>query len=95
MLHFINNSACYFSKYFPRNLCCFCSHEVDGLYGAECYCVVVGSLIAHYANRAHVCEGCEVLVDFLVEAGVCDFFAVDGIGILDDAYFFSGYFATD
>ena len=34
MLHFINNSACHFSKYFPRDLGCFGSHEVDGVYGS-------------------------------------------------------------
>ena len=33
---------------------------------------------------------------FLVhDLALCDFFAVDGIGILNDAYFFCGYFADD
>ena len=31
MLHFIDDSTGYFSKYLPRNLSCFCGHEVDGV----------------------------------------------------------------
>ena len=32
MLHFIHDSAGYFSKHLPRNLGCFCSHEVNGIH---------------------------------------------------------------
>ena len=32
MLHFIHDSTGYFSKHLPRNLGCFCSHEVNGVH---------------------------------------------------------------
>ena len=74
----------------------FGGHEVDGVDGAERYGVVVGSLVAHDADGAHVGEGGEVLaIGLFVEAGVGDLLAVDGVGVLHDADFLGGDFADD
>ena len=93
--HLIDDPAHDFLQDFKRDFGTFGSHEVDGLDGAERYGVIVGSLVTHDSHRAHVGEGRKVLVDFFVEAGVGDFFAVDGVGVLNDADFLSGDFAND
>src|SRR5699024_5282862 len=93
--HLIDNPAHDFLQDFERNLCGFCGHEVDGVDGAERYVVVVGTFGYHDADRAHVGEGGEVLTDGIVEAGVGDFFAVDGVGVLNDTDFFGGDFTDD
>ena len=93
--HLIDDPAHDFLQDFKRDFGTFGSHEVDSLDGAERYGVIVGSLVAHDSHRAHVGEGRKVLVDFFVEAGVGDLFAVDGIGILNDADFLSGDFTDD
>ena len=93
--HLIDNPAHDFLQDFERNLCGFCGHEVDGVDGAERYGVVVGTFVSHDADRAHVGEGGEVLANGFVEAGVGDFFAVDGVGVLNDTDFFGGDFTDD
>ena len=57
--------------------------------------VIVGAEIAHNADRPHIGQGSEILAQALVHAGLGDLFPVDGIGILHDAHFLSGYFADD
>ena len=93
--YFVDDSAHHFLQSFKRNLRCLGGHEVDGVYGAEGHGVVVGSFVSHNANGTHVGEGGEILADGAVKTDFGDFFAVDGIGILNDTDFFGGYFADD
>ena len=45
--HFVDDPAHDFLQHFKWNLCAFGCHEIDGLYSAERYGVVVGTLVAH------------------------------------------------
>src|SRR5699024_8699399 len=83
------------STFVRSNLCAFGCHEIDGLYSTERYGVVVGTLVAHDTDGAHVGEGCKVLIDLFVKAGFGDLLAVDGVSILHDADFLGGDFADD
>ena len=61
-LNFIDNTVHHLIKYCIRNLCGLGSHEVNSLDSTECYCVIVGSEVSHYAYASHIGKGCEVLV---------------------------------
>ena len=103
--YLVDDSAHYCLQYCKWNLCTFGGHEIDGIYGAQCNCVVVGSLVAHNTNGTHVGQGCEILVRhpgwsfavFFLVSSYClvHFFPVDGIGILYDADFLSIDFTDD
>ena len=70
-------------------------HEVGGVYGTEGDGVIVGTEITHNTYGTHVGQGCEILTKTFVDSCFCDLFAVDGVGFLNDFYFFLGYFSDD
>ena len=94
----IDDSAHNSLKNCEWNLSGLCGHEIDGIDCAQCHCIIIGSLITHNTNGTHVGEGCKVLVRhpgrifsvFFLVVGGCfvDFFTVDVVCILYDAYFF-------
>ena len=104
-LNFINNTVHHLIKYCIRNLSRLRSHEVNGLNGAERHCIIVCSEVSHYTYASHICKGCKVLVRhpgrifsvffFVVGGCIVDFFTVDVVCILYDAYFFLGDFTDD
>ena len=49
----------------PGKLRRFGSHEVGRRYGADDYCIVVCSLVAHASYGAHVGQRCEILIRIL------------------------------
>lgn len=57
--------------------------------------MVVRPTVAHDADASHVRERGEVLTEGLVDAGLSDFLAIDGVGFLDDLDLFCRDFADD
>ena len=103
--NFVDDSAHNALQYCERDFCCLGGHKVDGIDCTKCNCVIISSLITHYTNGTHVCQGCKILVR---HPGWCHtmlcfvscncfvhFITVNVIGILNDADFFCVYFTDD
>ena len=60
----------------------FSGHKVGGDDRAERNGVIVGSEVAHNADRAHIGKDGEVLPDFAVKPRVCDFLTENSVLIL-------------
>src|SRR5688572_29176147 len=57
--------------------------------------MIVGTRIAHHADRADRQEHGEGLPDRVVEAGIADLLEVDGVGLAQDVAPFAGDLARD
>ena len=94
-LHLINNPAHYLIQNLIRNLCSFCRHKVNRLYGTKCNSIIISSLITHNTNRTHIGQCCKVLVDILIQPSFCNLFSVNCICILNDTNLLFGNFTDD
>ena len=95
MLDFIDDAAGDSTQDVPGHVIALSGHEIGGSDGAQGHGVIIGAFIPHDAHAAHVGQSCVILIDFLVEAGLGDFLAPDGVGILHDGNLFGGHFADD
>ncbi len=68
----------------PRERRALGGHEVARENGSERDGMVVRPAVSHDADASHIRERGEVLAEGLVDAGLGDLFAIDGIGLLDD-----------
>ena len=59
----IYDSAHYRLEDVERNVGCLGGHEVNGVDGAECNGIIVGTLIAHDSDGTQIGKGREVLAD--------------------------------
>ena len=73
----------------------FGCHEVGGGHGAQSDGVVVGALITHDADAAHVGQRGKILAGALGHGQLVHFLAPDSVGILDDGDLFRGHIADD
>ena len=92
---FIDDTVGDFGEDFPGDLGGIGGHEVGGVYGTEGDGVIVGTEITHNTYGTHVGQGCEILTKTFIDSCFCDLFTVDGVGFLNDFYFFLGYFSDD
>ena len=68
-------------------------HKVGGGHGAQGDGVIVGALVAHDADAAHIRQRGKVLTRALGHGELIDFFAPDGVGILHDGDLLRSYIA--
>ena len=70
-------------------------HEIGRRDGAQGDGVIVGALVAHDADAAHIRQRGKVLTRALGHGELIDFFAPDGVGILHDGDLLRSYIAND
>ena len=70
-------------------------HKVGGGHGTQSNGVIVGALVTHNADTAHVGQRGKVLAGALGHGQLAYFLAPDGVGILDDSDLFGGHIADD
>ena len=91
--HLIDDAGHNFEQHVKRDFCSFCGHKIRCDDCAQRNCIIVGSFIAHNANRTHVGQRCKELSQFLVAACFGKLFAVDSVCILNDANFLRSHLA--
>ena len=104
-LHLVDDPAHHLLQNLKWDLRRLSGHEIDRVHGTQCHGIIVGTLIAHNAHRAHVCECSEILVRhpcrcfavllLVLFRSLVHFLAVNRIGILNDLDFLAGYLADD
>ena len=90
-LHLIYNSCHNLLQYLKWNLGAIRGHEIAGIDCPERDCVIVGTLITHNTDTAHVGQCCEILSKVLGKSCLGNLFAVDVICILFDTYLLFSY----
>ena len=70
-------------------------HEIGRRDGAQGDGVIVGALVAHDADAAHIRQRGKVLTRALGHGQLVDFLAPDGVGILHDGDLLRSYIAND
>ena len=70
-------------------------HKVGGGHSAQSNGVVIGALIAHNADAAHIGQRGKILAGTLGHGQLIDFLAPDGVGVLHNGYLFGGNVTDD
>ena len=93
--HLIDNPAHYRLQHLERDLRRLRGHEIHRIHGAQCNCIIIGSLIPHDSDASHIGERRKILTDRTVQSGFRNLLAVDGISVLHNADFLCRHLADD
>lgn len=80
---------------FVRDSCPVSGHKVRGGYTAQSKGVIIGSEVAHNADRTHVGQNCEVLMNRFIQSSFCNLITEDEISIAQNIQFFLGNFTDN
>ena len=80
---------------FVRDSCPVSGHKVGGGYTAQSEGVIIGSEVTHNADRTHVGQNCEVLMNRFVQSCFCDLITEDEISVTQNVQFFLGNFTDN
>ena len=95
MVHFVDDADRNLIQYLVRDACPVSSHKVGGGDTAQREGVVIGSEVAHDADRTHIGQNSEILVDGFIQTCFGNLIAEDEICFAQDVQLFFGDFAND
>ena len=95
MLNLINDTISRSSNSCRRQHGYFCSHKVGSGYRTQSDSIIIGTLVAHNANTAHIGQSCKVLARTLAHRQLVYLFTINCICILYDSNLFRSYIADD
>ena len=95
VVHFVDDAARNLIQYLVRDACPVSSHKVGGGDTAQRHGVVIGTEVAHDADRTHIGQNSEILVDGFIQTCFGNLIAEDEICFAQDGQLFFGDFAND
>ena len=95
MLDLINDTAGHGAQNIPGHIVALSRHKVGGGHGTQGHSVVIGALVTHHADAAHIGQSSVILVDLLIQTRLGDLLTPDRVCILHDGDLFGGHLADD
>ena len=95
VVNFIDDADRNLIQHLVRDACPVGSHKVGGGNTAQCEGIVIGSEVAHDADRTHIGQNRKILVDGFIQTCFGNLIAEDEICFAQDVQLFFGNLADD
>lgn len=88
VLDLIDNAAGHGAQNIPGHIVALSRHKVGGGHSTQGHSVVIGTLVTHHADTAHIGQCGIILVDLLIQTRLGDLLTPDCVCILHDGNLF-------
>ena len=95
VLDLIDDAAGHGAQNIPRHIVALSRHKVGGGHSTQGHSVVIGTLVTHHADAAHIGQSGVILVDLLIQTRLGDLLTPDRVCILHDGNLFGGHLTDD